>query len=151
MSITAICSGESPESPPRFEHVASVRVNLGQWFSGNLSLLKQRFSSEAQTQVSNVEIWFSEAIASRGILRESIIAGSRFRSRSFAHGRHDRRMSVSSLCSLWFLPRPRQHVIGTNLVSHSNFVRLLVRVLVLVDVRSEERRVGKEGRCRWSV
>src|SRR5437867_628294 len=43
-------------------------------------------------------------------------------------------MSVSSLCSLWFLPRPRQHVIGTNLVSHSNLVRLLVRVLVLVDV-----------------
>src|SRR5438876_5768936 len=36
--------------------------------------------------------------------------------------------------SRWFLPRPRQHVIGTNLVSHSNFVRLLVRVLVLVDV-----------------
>jgi len=34
----------------------------------------------------------------------------------------------------WFLPRPRQDVIGTNLVSHSDFVRLLVRVLVLVDV-----------------
>src|SRR5437762_13041863 len=41
---------------------------------------------------------------------------------------------LCQICAALVLPRPRQHVIGTNLVSHSNFVRQLVRVLVLVDV-----------------